>query len=170
MQISLPNRLLFNFLAPNFSVLMMFMINFITITFGDTKYKIKFSYFAILSFLIFSTYCLTTFLVTGEIGLLRLTFIVFLLPLIAEIDDKAFLSLIKLILVLTLCYVLFEISFPYSEVRLFYRSSLNEIHIYRESGLFLYPGDLGHFGVLLFSLSQRLSSATTISSKKNSYF
>jgi hypothetical protein len=51
-------------------------------------------------------------------------------------------------LVMNFLWVLFEVAYPSSGLRLFFRSSLVEYHIDRSSGLFSYPGDLGHFCVM----------------------
>ena len=142
-------------LIPNISVNIMFLINFIFLFMTNKFQRIKINLYLLLFTLCFLAYGLVTFAFTHELSILRVLTLMICVPILFQINERHFTIIIWYAAIFTTFVIFFEMVFPNSSARLLYRSSLAKYHIVRESGLFLYPGDLGHFGVVVIAWSLR---------------
>lgn len=92
------------------------------------------------------------FIINGsDISSVRYVAFLILIALLCKAPVASLSNANVILIVVSICWVIFELLFPNSGLRLLYRSSLQEFHIQRASGLFGFPGDLGHFAVTLFT-------------------
>ena len=102
--------------------------------------------------LVFILYLLVFILMGSDFSSIR--YVAFFMLLIA-CQSLATEQLFRAFAYITLiCFIfsIFELLFPSGSFRLLFRSSLQEFHIARASGVFGFPGDLGHWAASTFIL------------------
>ena len=93
-----------------------------------------------------------TFLILGsDISSLKYIIILILTTQLRHIPIDIISKGVFIFIFINFLWVLLELSIPYGAFRMIFRSSLQEFHIHRSSGLFGFPGDLGHFAVSFFT-------------------
>ena len=143
--------LIFPLLIPNISVNVMFAVNFVFLSVSKRLKNTKINKYLTLLILCLLIYGIITFFITNELSILRVLALIFFIPILYQINEQHFSSIVWFSTIFIIFMIIFEYLVPNSPFRLFYRSSLAQYHIARESGLFLYPGDLGHFGVVVIA-------------------
>jgi hypothetical protein len=105
----------------------------------------------VLLILMLLLYLLAFISMGSDASSLRYIVIGILLSQIRFVPTESLTKAAFIIIILNTIWSMFELLFPESQLRLLFRSSLQEFHILRTSGLFAFPGDLGHFAVSFFT-------------------
>ena len=105
----------------------------------------------IFSLLIFSAYLITSILFGSDLSSLRYCAILIVVSQLRFIPIDSLSKAFYILIILNTFWAVFELYSPNNQIRLLFRSSLQEFHVHRASGLFAFPGDLGHFAVTLFT-------------------
>ena len=107
--------------------------------------------YTIYSFLFFSVYLIVSISLGSDLSSLRYLAILIVVSQLRFIPIDSLSKAFYILIVANTVWAIFELYFPNNQIRLFFRSSLQEFHIHRASGLFAFPGDLGHFAASLFT-------------------
>lgn len=101
--------------------------------------------------LVLIAYLITFIILGSDLSALRYVVVFLLITQLRFVPIDSLNKAAVILVLINSLWALLEMVIPNGSFRLIFRSSLQEFHIYRTSGLFAFPGDLGHFAVSFFT-------------------